>query len=321
PSDAYLDINQVSGKIEAEKVHSVQVDQVSGYAKFSDIRGSISAGEIVGDFEVKTSGAIMANRIGGDCSLKRVMGEVRISQIMDDFSVRECSGKIEVSHISGDAYLNKISGVVKLDAVGGDTILQGPLPAEKHHILGAGDVIIYWPRHHNVQFLVTHKGRLINDMGLLNETKIPGEFQATIGDDSCRIIIEAQGNVYLRPERAEKSKSKKKSKKKDDFDLDLEDLLDPEELLEKIGDGLESMFMLQKNKKKKGKGLLNKIFGKTIQRIDEWAAEPDDPFPSQKQPTKEQAVSAEEERRIILKMLENGSISVDEASERLKRLD
>ena len=316
---------QVSGKVTVEEISNVQLDQVSGSAKLSKIKQTISIGNLSGELEVKEAGAIMGQTINGDCSLRKVYGEVRIGRVTDDFSARDCSGKIEVTEVRGDAFVSTMSGILKLDSVMGDAIIQGPLPAEKHHIIGSGDVIVYWPSNRNVQFLISHKGRLVNDMGLPNETKVPGEFQATIGNDSCRVIIEAQGTVYLRPERASKGKSKKKSKKKDDFDLDLEDLLDPEELLEKIGDGLESMFMLQKNKKKKGRGILNKIFGKTIQAIDEWAAE-DEPFPSQQQkqekrPTKEQSVSAEEERRIILKMLDNGSISVDEASERLKRLD
>ncbi|MEM9773411.1 MAG: hypothetical protein AAF902_02440 [Chloroflexota bacterium] len=321
PFGSSLVAGQVSGKVSVEEIGTVQIDQAMGSAKFSKIKNTVSIGGVSGDVEIKESGAVMAQAIQGDCSLRKVFGEVRIGTVGDDFSARECSGKVEISEVRGDAYVNKMMGVVKLDSVRGDAILQGPLPAEKHHIIANGDVIIYWPSNRNVQFLISHRGRLVNDMRLPNETKVPGEFQATIGDDSCRIIIESQGIVYLRPDRDEKGKSKKKKKKKDDFDLDLEDLLDPEELLEKIGDGLESMFMLQKNKKKKGKGLLNKIFGKTIQAIDEWAAE-DEPFPQQqeKQPTKEQTVSAEEERRIVLKMLENGSISVDEASERLKRL-
>lgn len=319
--------HQVSGKVSVQEIANVQLDQVSGSAKLSKIKQTISVGHLNGELEVKEAGTIIGQTINGDCSLKKVSGEVRLSRVADDFSARDCSGKIEISAIHGDVFVSNMSGILKLDSVMGDVIVRGPFPAEKHHIIANGDVMVYWPFNQNVQFLITHKGGLVNDMGLPNETKAAGEFQATIGDDACRVIIESQGTVYLRPERGVKEKSKKKSKKKDDFDfdLDLEDLLDPEDLLEKIGEGLESVFMLQKNKKKKGRGILNKIFGKTIQAIDEWAAE-DEPFPQQqnqqqKQPTKQQAVNAEEERRIILKMLDNGSISVDEASERLRRLD
>lgn len=330
PDGVTVRIQQIDGRLSANELSLLVVDEAADDVKVSDLRKGLILGTVNGDLEAKKTGEIVAQLINGDVSVKEVSGDIRITTVNDNFSVRNCSGKIEVSQIYGDAFINQITGVVKLDSVAGDAILQGPLPAEKHHIIAAGDVIIYWPRNRNVQFLVTHKGDLINDMRLPNETKIPGEFQATIGDDSCRLIIEAEGNVYLRPERTEKSKSKSKSRSKskkkddDDFDFDLEDLLDPEELLEKIGDGLKSMVMLQK--RKKGKGMLNKIFGKVSRTVDEWAAESDDQIPPEKRPSKGQTAGkqalfdAEEERRIVLKLLDAGSITVDEAAERLKNL-
>ncbi|MFK7802935.1 MAG: hypothetical protein AB8G95_14990 [Anaerolineae bacterium] len=333
PNDADIQIGMVTGRLSVKDCYRLSVDQSAGDDKISGVRAGIDLGRVAGDLEVRESGSVVAHTVQGDVSAKEINGDIRILNVMDDFSVRGCSGKIEISQIQGDAFLNKNTGVIKLDSVGGDVILQGPLLAEKHHIISAGDVIVYWPNKRSVQFLVTHKGMLIDDMHLMNETNIPGEFKATIGDDSCRLIIEAQGNVYLRPEHVEKEKSKSKpkseSKKKDDdddfdFDFDLEDLLDPEELLEKIGDGLKSMVMLQK--RKKGKGLLNKIFGKVSRSVDEWVAESDEQIPAEKQPGKAQTAGkqavfdSEEERRIVLKLLDAGSITVDEAAERLKNL-
>ena len=318
PNDADIQIGMVAGRLSVKDCRTLTVDQSAGDDKISGVRDDVMLGNVAGDLEVKQTGSVVAQTVHGDFSAKEVLGDIRITNVMDDFSVRGCSGKIEVSQIYGDAFLNKIVGVVKLDYVRGDAILQGPLPSEKHHIIADGDVIVYWPRRRNVQFLVTHQGELVNDMGLPNEAKMPGEFQAMIGDDLCRVIIEAQGNVYLRPERNEKRKSKSKSKKKDDdFDFDLEDLLDPEELLEKIGDGLKSMFMLQK--KKKGRGMLNKIFSKAMKSVDEWAAEPNEKSPRQTF-GKQAAADSEAERRMILKLLDAGSITVDEAAERLKNL-
>ncbi len=328
PKTSAVTVQKVDDRLTAKELHSLRVDEADFDIKVSDLRGGLVIGELHGDLEVKKSAGIVAHLVDGDVSAKEISGDIKIGTVKDGFSLRGGRGKVEVSKIMGDAFVNNVSDVVKLDSVDGDVILQGPLSAEKHHIIAAGDVIVYWPQNRNVQFLVTHKRDLENPMNLPNETMLPGEFQATIGDDSCRLIIEAGGDVYLRPLKTEKSKekSKSKSKRKDDFDLDfdLEDLLDPEELIEKIGDGIKSMVMLQK--RNKGKGFLGKIFGKAMQEVDEWAGVPEErearkraAQPQAEQPQKAN-LDSEEERRIILKMLDNGTITVDEAAERLKRL-
>lgn len=319
PKNAPVVVQHVEDKLYAKELRSLRIDWGDYDVKVSDLQEALTIGSVSGDLEVKKAAGIFAKSIEGDTSVKFITGDIKIAKAVGDFSVRGCSGKIEVADIEGDVFLSSISGVVKLDSVDGDVVIQGALPAEKHHIIGSGDVIVYWPLDQNVQFLVTHKGDLVNQMRLPNETSNPNEFQATLGDDSCRLIIETDGDVYLRPLQTEKQKTKniKKTKRKEDFDIDFEDLLDPEELIEKIGDGIKSMVMLQK--RNKGKGLLNKIFGKAMRDVDEWAGVPQEREAKSnlKQP---QSDSSEEERRIILKMLENGSITVDEATERLKRL-
>ena len=96
-------------------------------------------------------------------------------------------------------------------------------------------------------------------------------------------------------------------------------------LIEKVGKGIKSMVKGRKSGSEsgQGRGLFSKIFDSALREVDEWAGVPEERARREqvRQPDPPaQGKNVEEERLMILKMLENGAISVDEATARLKKL-
>lgn len=314
------------------------------------VEGSVSIETVYGDTAVRTCGDLSLGTIHGDLMARSVDGPVDIVEVYGDISLRGVSGNVAVKQGSRDANLRGLQGESNtLPDVAGDIRLHGPLSPGKHHFTANGDIVLYWPEHEPVMITaVTPKftSRIQFDELIEQEDE---SYTARIGDGGPVVTLEANGRIIVKEMESEKAKWPG-----DDmaFDVDLDFDFNFEDFTEKINNevfaqvnritsDLESKFgpdfterMAEKfaHKAEKEAAKIEKAAERAMRQAERAMrqaerkmhhrppAPPRPPMAPSMAAKPKSKVSSEEQLK-ILKMVEKGIISPEEASTLLEALE
>jgi hypothetical protein len=113
------------GELQVDEVtDGVEISANSGCIMFIPKGARLEVGEVGGDCRVTDlKNEFMMRTIGGDLSLRRV-GAATFEMIGGDFQGRQIEGNLTVDRIGGDGVIQKVNGDVHLRGVGGDLMLN-----------------------------------------------------------------------------------------------------------------------------------------------------------------------------------------------------
>lgn len=298
---------------------SVTLEKVGGDAGLMNLKGQVIVQRVGGDLTVQKVNSFTADTIGGDCYFKEVSGSVDVNRVggdvdgfkVGDFSAHDVGGDLEVSGVSG-----KVSA-----RCGGDAHLQFNISEiAESRIEAGGDISMY--------VLSTAKA-LLHMRCDAEEIKVEAggqhldseveSYDLPLGDGGAKVDLDAGGSITV----------KEGKETMGEFTFVFEDLEDNwrdfgKEIEEKIrqsmkgvNHGLRQAGWQTSEAMRKAADKMDEAFrqrdGKVIGfSFDNDAAEP---------VKKEKKVVSDQERILVLKMLQEKKISVEEAEKLLQALE
>jgi len=136
-------VGTVYGNATLDEVKSADLQNVRGDLTAREL-GHLRASRVGGNLAAReVAGAIVADRVGGNMALKEVGGPVTIDQVAGNLNARELAGGARVSRIGGNLYLNgEVSpGQTYHFQVDGNALLRPGGDAGAHFTLVAGGKI------------------------------------------------------------------------------------------------------------------------------------------------------------------------------------
>jgi hypothetical protein len=327
-----LHIEEANGDVSLNNLENISVGTVYGDFSGHNLAGVFTAGEIMGDASLRNVGDVTMRAVYGDCAIKNTEGTVQVTTIMGDFSLRSVKGDINLDHIQRDVNLRNLGGLVNVAQVHGDVRLTGGLAPGKHHLKADGDIVIRWPGNAPVQIEATaHEIR--NRLALADVVEEKGQLTGRIGDGETFLFLEANGRIIL--------KDVQPTTEWDDFDGSEFDYLsgigdkiagEINNRMVEFSSHLEHKFgpefaSRMEEQALKAAAKAEKAAAKAMQEVEKTARQvrwqsghsmwkPVTPTPPSKE---KQATEAEQLK--ILKMVEKGIISPDEASTLLEAIE
>lgn len=194
-----ISLNNVHGDLVLSGIQSVKVYQVDNDLSAKHIEGAINVETVHGDVAVRHVGDVNLGVIQGDMSARYVNNAIRVKYIAGDLGLRSINGDIEVENAQRDITLRNIGGQLTAYSAG-DIRLYGSLSAREHSLTADRDIILRWPSSAAVQ-LVAHapqiKNRLPLDKVVENEDGLVG----SIGDGQTHLTLKANGRIVLNEEQ------------------------------------------------------------------------------------------------------------------------
>jgi DUF4097 and DUF4098 domain-containing protein YvlB len=342
-----LVVKNVSGKIVLNEVAGdaiflgtadVKLDTIRGDLSAKRISGSVSAGTIHGDGLIRTAEDLNVGTIHGDLSARYLNGVAQLGEVMGDLHLRNVAGDVTVKKVHRDANLLDLGGANIFSDVRGDIRLNGRLGQGKHSFTAAGDIVMGWPVDAPIN-LEASGSSISNKLSFDEVDETNGNLTGRIGDDSTVVSLSAKGRIILKDIQVaeEKWEWDQSGEPGVDISIDLEGLgerisMQVNEHIARITTDLERKF---------GPEYSQKITEK-IARKAEWAAAKAEraadaairraergmrrsarrgPIRSTTVTTPARKKATSEEQLKILKMVEQGIITVDEASSLLEALE
>ncbi len=196
--DGDVDLGEVTGDVILMGLGNVKIDTIHNDLSAKRINGSIGLNTIHGDIVARDVHDLMANKVYGDLSGRIVNGLVQLDEVMGDISLRSVSGNITVDKGHRDANLRNLGGITNtVSDVAGDIRLYGSLEEGKHTFTASGDIILRWPE--DTPLTVSAVGsKIINRIEFDQIVEEKGSLNANINDSQTLLTLNAKGSVILK---------------------------------------------------------------------------------------------------------------------------
>ena len=205
-----LKVKEVEGKLEVEAVQGNAVLRGVGPTSLAHVDGNLDARQVIGDLGAQTvKGNAQVYDVEGSLSLDRVSGNTRAYQVGDALSLDKAEGNVRVRDVEGSSSLGQVSGNLVSDGlqgglsaerISGNVRLGPPYPPNATYQLNAsGNLRLYLPADASLSLGLAVSGGVRSHIpGLALEEK-DGETRGTIGEGEANLEAQVSGHATLSP--------------------------------------------------------------------------------------------------------------------------
>jgi hypothetical protein len=195
--EGVVEINEVMGDASLRDTGPLAVRRVHGDLAARDVNGPCGVEEVLGDAIFARVGNVNVERAHGDCILRSITGSANLGQVLGDASLKSISGDTNVGTGHRDVSLRNVGGVINVGEALGDIRLRGPLAAGKHHLNAHGDIVVRWPAASPIS-LIANGREVIDRIGLAQTSRDNGSFVSQNDDSDATLILNAKGRIILK---------------------------------------------------------------------------------------------------------------------------
>ena len=305
---------------------SLVLERVSGDASILGMSGTVNVQKVGGDLHFQTLNGISADSVGGSCIFKEISGPITMRRIggdVDGFKV----GDVSVFAVGGDVELSAVQGKAEITA-GGDAHLQfAAAQIGESHIRAGGDIhlAVLENAAANLQMISKGESISVHACGQQLDVEVDG-YTLPLGEGGAKVELNAGGDIKVNEGKEAVG----------EFSFVFDDLEDTwrdfgREIEEKIRHSMKGV-----NHSLRHAGWeASHAIRHAADKFDNFVSVDDSPVrdgegkvygfgfdPAADQPAaKEKRVASDEERMLVLKMLQEKKISVEEAEKLLQALE
>jgi len=183
----------------------VQVERVSGDAYIRNLSGKLTVERVGGDLAVQNVADAAFSNIGGDCQVLEASGALAIHRVGGDLLAAGLSGSVAIGNVGGDADLELMDGSLDIKA-GGDICLNLALTTQQAiNVRAGGDIDLYLPKGASTELNILSRGEDIRLRMEGSKQRIEERaHQATFGEGAAKVNLQAGGDVTVSDEMNEK---------------------------------------------------------------------------------------------------------------------
>jgi DUF4097 and DUF4098 domain-containing protein YvlB len=200
----------------------LQIDTVAGDLSVRELKGDVLVGNVGGDFNLQYASKLAAESVGGDMRVTEVTGALDVQAVGGDLVVNRLGSNLTVQQVGADVRVYQVDGAVDIQKAGGDvrlSLIGGNVVVFSHgdihtglskttgqtvQLTASGDVRLALPegasaaldlnsRHDNI------KVRLGERLEVVKEE----HFDLELGQGETKVKVEADGDVVVSDSKAD----------------------------------------------------------------------------------------------------------------------
>ncbi|HAJ36265.1 MAG TPA: hypothetical protein DCL15_11280 [Chloroflexi bacterium] len=176
----------------------IMIGSVEGNAAINLILNGITIDAIEGNAVVNSVNAVTARHIEGNFTARLIAGDLRIDAIEGNAQIAKVGGDIQLGIVEGNLVLDETGGNIEATAEGNVKVQATLAPGQQCTIRAEGGITCEVPREAGGVFMLKAEGHIrVRDLGeernlrngVLNFERAPAH---------ARLTLEAEGNILLR---------------------------------------------------------------------------------------------------------------------------
>jgi hypothetical protein len=312
---------------------------VGGDLRATNIGGGLLFKSVGGDVGLRSAGKATFETVGGDLHVRKQADDLSVDRVGGDVVVDRISGDVRLRSVGGDLSLRRVDGLVETN-VGGDTALSFTTLGERIAVNTGGDLSCQVPIDASAVVQATAGGEVHFPKGQGEQAMSEGFVKHTFGEGEIEISLNAGGDIWVGSMEGagDLDLTSLGTSIAEQVEMEVEaGLAEMEARLEAIGAGLGSFDSDRIGDQVRRSVSRARRTAARARRKSERARRkvqrniPKPPKPSMGRrlrfdldldaTSNRKHVVSDEERFSILRMLEKGTITVDEAEKLLQALE
>lgn len=199
--DGQVLLAQADADIRAERVAELRIlGRCHGDLRF--VGGGLLLAEAVdGDLRLSNAAGAQLGRLHGDLWAEKLTGAIDIRQSDGDARLNDIDGPVTVKALSGDLRVLGLAAGLDASQIHGDAFLSGPYAAGSEYSIAAdGDIHVNVPADADVRLSVLANGRIRSDVSLTPANDGTPAYSATLGQGASRITVAGRGDLRINHE-------------------------------------------------------------------------------------------------------------------------
>ncbi len=178
------------------KLASVFIRQIAGDAAIRGVMGGIELKEIEGDLSIRDVDSVAIDTIHSDFSLRGAKGHLSIKSAHSDVSIRDVDGNVSLESVSDDLALRDVRGNVSANVAEDVVLYLNPQPGNAYAITAGDDILLVMPPKANALLTLSADEIDIEWKGVENEEDATSRV-ITLGDGSAVVTLSAGGDIRV----------------------------------------------------------------------------------------------------------------------------
>lgn len=306
---------------------TLKVKTVSGDAYIGHITGTLEIGSIGGSLTLKALGEVQLGKIHGTLTVRAIEGDISVEEVYGNAALREVEGELHINSVHANLSLREVEGYIEARSDGNAELRLDELENDVD-IKAGGNLFCYLDEETDAEVSLESGAQQIQVSTGENKQSLQTKKHVfTLGDGGTNIYLKAGGHIDFRSEGGSSDA---------DFDLDL-DFLDEvddmaDEISEQVGAQVEGQLQ-SLNERLEGLQERLRASGERAARVAQRRVEaaqrklqhklhgPYGRIFASTQAIKQAEPVSDQERSLILQMLQDKKIDVQEAEMLLNTLE
>jgi hypothetical protein len=182
--------------IRVPRAASVFINKIGGDASIRGIMGALEIKDIEGDLSMRDVNSIAIDTIHSDFSLRGAKGNLFIKSAHNDVSVRDVEGTVTFESIADDLALRDVRGNVTANVAEDVVLYLNPQAGNTYTVNAGEDILLVMPPKANATLTLNADKIDIEWKGVINDDDATARV-ITIGDGSANVTLSAGGDIRV----------------------------------------------------------------------------------------------------------------------------
>ena len=178
------------------KLASVYIKSIGGDAAIRGVMGNIELKDIEGDLSIRDVNSVAIDTIHSDFSLRGAKGHLSVKSIHSDASIRDVDGNVSLDSVADDLALRDVRGNVSANVAEDVVFYVNPQPGNAYAITAGEDILLVMPPKANATLTLSADEIDIEWKGIDNEEDATSRV-VTLGDGSAMVTLSAGGDIRV----------------------------------------------------------------------------------------------------------------------------
>lgn len=199
-------LGQVRGDAILSNCGALTVTAVQGDLVLRNLSGPLQLAEAAGDVVLRSiDGDVALENVGGDLVAHYINGAFTLTHGGGDLNLAAINGDVAIMNGRRDLNLREIGGLCIAKEIAGDIRLRGGLAQGDHVLAAAGDIVVRWPAAQPALFTVI-AAEIENNLPLQDIVEDKGGWRGRLGEGGPHVGLSAGGKVILKEGRVVREK-------------------------------------------------------------------------------------------------------------------
>jgi hypothetical protein len=174
------------------------IERVSENARVRDIKNPLTINKIGGKLALQNVAAAQIGRVSEDCLLENIPGKVQIGKIGDKLTGKNLPGGLTVERVSGKVKLQTVGGPLEIRCDDSIEVGLSDTNREKINIRCSGNILLHLPPNPDVSLQIRSGGEnIVLETEELNKRFNDNRCEIRLGEGAQKIVLDAGDRVRV----------------------------------------------------------------------------------------------------------------------------